>query len=69
MIKPTLLLVAVSLGLSAGVAHASARDAGFSKAMAIYGERAEVTKHVEAVSAFSELAKALQIPLEPAKAS
>ncbi len=39
-------------------ALASARDAGMAKAMALYKQRADVTKHVASVSAFSDLAKA-----------
>ena len=52
------LLAVALLCVISPEADATSRDEGFAKAMAIYAQRAEVTKHVEAVSAFSELAKA-----------
>lgn len=52
------LLAVALLCVVSPEADATSRDEGFSKAMGIYAQRAEVTKHVEAVSAFSELAKA-----------
>ena len=60
MFRITLLSLFALSGLALGAteALASERDAAFQRAMAIYAERAEVTKHVEAVSAFSEVAKA-----------
>ena len=58
MNNKTSLILGLLLVMAAPQASASSRDEGFAKAMSIYAERAEVTKHVEAVSAFSELAKA-----------
>jgi tetratricopeptide (TPR) repeat protein len=55
--RSTVLIVALLCVLSPE-SRASSRDDGFAKAMAVYAQRAEVTKHVEAVSVFSELAKA-----------
>lgn len=53
MLAATLLCVVIS-----DVAKASDRDAGFAKAMSLYAKRADVTQHVAAVSALSELGQA-----------
>jgi len=57
--RPVTLLVAMLLCvLASDAAMAADRDTRFAAAMALYAERAEVTKHVAAVSALSELGKA-----------
>jgi len=59
MRTPITLLVSVLIVGAVGTeGWASDRDAGFAKAMGLYAQRADVTQHVAAVSALSELAEA-----------